>query len=64
MSLASLAWSDEDTTNFHTVTIGTQITAPIIIQPHERINFVACYKFAKNISPGEYTIFTTIDLAP
>ena len=61
---ATFAWSDEDTTNFHTATIGTQIIAPIIIQPHERLDFVACYKFAKNISPRDYNIFTTLDLAP
>jgi hypothetical protein len=42
----------------------TPIESPFTLAPGERLDFIICYKFDKDIFPTIYTITTTVKLAP
>ena len=54
-------WTATNTTTFH---IGEPITSPFTLQPYETLDFIICYKFAVDIYPGTYTIYSTVKPAP
>ena len=56
----TFSWADETTANFHTATVGTEITAPFMLQPKEKLDFCIGYKFAELIEAGTYTIYSTV----
>jgi hypothetical protein len=62
-----LWWNGVDyvhSTYYVPMTLGTEITEPFTLGPHEILPFYICYKFDKDISPTIYTITTTVKLAP
>jgi len=54
------AWSDLDTTNFHTAKVGEEIVDPLVLVPCVDVDFIICHSFAIDITPRTYKITTTI----
>ena len=61
---STFSWADANTNHFHTATVGTEITAPFVLQPKEKLDFCIGYKFAELIGSGTYTIYSTVKPAP